>query len=138
MSHSLNFSLLCQYDLSKVGITVPVLISAGGPVVNVEAKLDTGAVFCVFERLHGEQLGLDVESGSRQVIGTVTGSFTGYGHEVLLSAFGLEFTATVFFAESESFSRSVLGRQGWLDRLRVGIVDYDGLLYLSHYDEPLT
>jgi hypothetical protein len=33
-----------------------------------------------------------------------------------------------------SADRNFLGRSGWLDRLRIGIIDYDHLLYLSTYD----
>jgi hypothetical protein len=25
---------------------------------------------------------------------------------------------------------------GWLDRMRLGLVDHDQQLYLSHYDDP--
>ena len=40
----------------------------------------------------------------------------------------------VFFAEDENFRRNVLGRNGWLDRVVIGINDYDGKLYLSRYE----
>jgi len=40
------------------------------------------------------------------------------------------------FAEADAFSLNVLGRVGFLDRLKVGIVDYEQLLYLGLYDEP--
>ena len=38
---------------------------------------------------------------------------------------------TYNFAEDENFSRNVLGRQGRLDRVRLGLVDYEGKLCLS-------
>lgn len=47
---------------------------------------------------------------------------------------GLEFSALVFFAQDPAFARNFLGRKGWLDRLRVAIIDYDRTLYLSTYD----
>jgi hypothetical protein len=31
---------------------------------------------------------------------------------------------------------NVLGRHGWIERMRLGLVDYEGLLFLAHYDEP--
>jgi hypothetical protein len=31
--------------------------------------------------------------------------------------------------------RNVLGRRGWLDRVRLGIVDYESALYLSALHE---
>jgi hypothetical protein len=33
-----------------------------------------------------------------------------------------------------TFNRSFLGRSGWLDRLRVAVVDYDRMLFLSAYE----
>jgi hypothetical protein len=39
----------------------------------------------------------------------------------------------VYFAEDENFSRNVLGRHGWLELVTIGLIDYDGKLYLSRY-----
>lgn len=49
---------------------------------------------------------------------------------------GLEFQPTVYFAADENFTRNVLGRQGWLDRVRLGLIDYEGKLLLSDYNDP--
>ena len=64
----------------------------------------------------------------------MAGSFVAYEHEVTLHTLGIEFSAVVFFAQDPAFSKSFVGRSGWLDRLRVGIVDYDRLLFLSAYE----
>lgn len=66
---------------------------------------------------------------------TATGAFTAYGHEVEINTLGIEMQATAYFAADEAFDRDVVGRSGWLDRARVAIVDHDGLLYISHYDD---
>jgi hypothetical protein len=50
----------------------------------------------------------------------------------------LDFDCVVYFAESQSYNRDVLGRQGWLHRIRLGLVDYDGKLYLSDYNDPIS
>jgi len=39
-----------------------------------------------------------------------------------------------FFAES-GIARNVLGRRGWLDRLRFGLVDYDQAIYIAEYNK---
>ena len=52
-----------------------------------------------------------------------------------LETLGYSFDVTVYFAVNESFTRNVLGRRGWLDQLRLGIVEYESKLYLSRYDE---
>jgi len=103
--------------------------------VAVRVKLDTGSTFCVFQRRYADLLGLDVESGTLQRIRTVTGSFNAYGHEVTLTVGELEWQAVVYFAVDEGFPVNVVGRVGSLDRLRVGVVDYEQLLYLAAYDE---
>jgi hypothetical protein len=45
------------------------------------------------------------------------------------------FDVMVYFAVEASFKRNVLGRGGWLDHVRLGLVDYQGELYLSRYAE---
>lgn len=80
-------------------------------------------------------LGLILESGYPQRIETAMGTFLAYGHEVSLLAMDCEFVTTVFFAALPGFFRNVLGRRGWLDRLRLGVIDYDGELYSSLYDD---
>jgi len=87
-----------------------------------------------FQRLYGEGLGLDIESGHRQQIGTATGVFTAYGHSVSLSVLSFEFDAMVYFAAEDSFKRDVLGRHGWMNRMTLGILDYEGELYLDRVD----
>lgn len=70
-----------------------------------------------------------------RTIATPTGhSFQAYGHTLSLTTLGLTFDeAIVYFAEG--LRRNVLGRRGWLDQVRLGLVDYDRTLYLSRYDD---
>jgi hypothetical protein len=97
------------------------------------AKLDTGAAHCIFERNYAEMLGVDVDAGRLQRFRTVAGAFAAYQHEVTIQTLGVEFSAVVFFAQDSTFNRNFLGRSGWLDRLRIAIVDYDRLLFVSPY-----
>lgn len=64
----------------------------------------------------------------------MAGSFIAYEHEVILHALGIEFSSVVFFAQDPAFTRNFVGRAGWLDRVRIGIIDYDRMLFLSAYD----
>jgi len=66
---------------------------------------------------------------------TVAGEFRAYGHELTLAVLGVEVQALVYFYENPNFTRNVLGRNGWLNRVRLGLVDYDSVVYLSPYDE---
>jgi len=130
----LNFEKAIFYDSGKLGITVDVTIQLSNLSVIFEAKIDTGAEACIFARSLGEQIGLEIENGERQRFDTVTGSFVTFGHSVNLNVTDIEFDSYVFFAEDENFSRNVLGRFGWLNRVIIGINDYDGKLYLSRYE----
>lgn len=101
----------------------------------VRVKLDTSSTFCVLQRRYAELLDLDVESGTSKRIRTATGTFMAYGHEITMTVSRLEWQAVVYFAEDENFPINIVGRVGFLDRLRVGVVDYEQLLYLAAYDE---
>lgn len=131
MSFDLSFETLVRYDPGNPGISLDVELRIDQTSHLVPAKLDTGSTHCIFARTHGEKLGLDIESGEELVINTVRGPFLTYGHPMTLIAVGFEFDSIVFFAANEDLSVSVLGCQGWLDRIILGINDYDGKLYLS-------
>lgn len=135
VTHKLLFSSLHEYDTRENGITVPVRLTVEKKMVDIAAKLDTGASFCIFRRVLGEILGLDIESGQKQAVRTVTGSFITYGHNVTLATLGLTFDVMVYFATDYNFARDVLGQQGWLNQVRIGIVDHDGKIYISKYDD---
>lgn len=115
MAETIEFDILHEYSLFEVGITVDLILQSGNLKVDVVAKIDTGSTYCVFERHHGEGLDLEIENGTPIEIGTATGTFRAYGHELTLSVLGIETVSTVYFAESEYFDRNVLGRIGWLD-----------------------
>lgn len=136
MPYTLIFAALHQYDTSQVGITIPVELSNGDRNVELTAKLDTGASFCIFRRDYGEALGLNIESGQEENVYLADGFLLKtYGHNITLSALGFQLDVMVYFAADPNITRNLLGRQGWIQQLRIGIVDYDGKLYISTYDE---
>lgn len=135
MAHTFTFRTRHSYDTTKVGITVPVELSDGTNVVQVDAKLDTGASFCIFERAYGEMLGLDVEGGTETLVSTANSTFRAFGHSLTVTALGFRFDVMVYFAADESIKRSVLGRRGFIDQLRLCLIEHDGELYISKYDD---
>lgn len=135
MAETLTFAHTYNYDTTRVGITVEAKLLWDGKCVECQPKIDTGASDCIFRRVYGEILGLDIESGYPQSFGTAVGSFRAFGHEITISVLGIETVATVYFAEYEGFRRDVLGQNGWLNRVRLGLVDYEGQLYLSHNED---
>jgi hypothetical protein len=135
MEYNLPSSHLHLYNSGEPGITVPVYLRSGETSLRVETKLDTGATHCIFQRIYGEDLGINIESGTPKRFGTATGSFLTYGHWITLSVFDSDFDVMVYFAADESFNRSVLGRHGFLDRVWIGLDDYAGKLYLRRNDD---
>ena len=89
----------------------------------------------MFSREIGEDLALPIERGLPKTLDSLGGPVEAFGHEVTLQTCGLAFTSVVYFAKYPGLRRNLLGQQGWLRQLRVAIVDYDNLLYLSRYDD---
>jgi len=135
MAREIYFDIDYDYDTLETGIMLPAELRFGEETSDVRAKLDTGSTFCVFERKHGERLGLDIESGIPLRMITATGRFDTFGHRINFSVLGIETEATVYFAADDSFFLNILGRHGWLDRVKLGLIDYEGKLLLSAYGE---
>lgn len=135
MVHTFTFRTRHSYDTTKTGITVPVELSDGLKVVQINPKLDTSASFCIFERTYWEMLGLDVEGGSPTLASTANSTFQVFGHRLTMTALGLQFDVTVYFAADENIKRNVLGRLGFIDQLCLCLVEHDGELYVSKYDD---
>jgi hypothetical protein len=133
VTHQLTFA--SAHDYGTDAIIIPVILRLGNVAARTDAYLDTGATFCVFKRSLAEPLGLEVETGEPLRLSTVTGNFDAYGHMLTLETLGYSFDVTVYFAAHESFTRNVLGRRGWLDQVRLGLVEYESKLYLSRYSE---
>ncbi len=128
---TLSFEEIWNYDAGIAGIPIPVELAVGELTVKPDAKLDSGSTFCIFQREQGEALGLDIETGLREIISTPTGSFVAYGHGVTLSTLGFQLDVIVYFAAHYGLTRNVLGRYGFMQQLKLGVVDYEGKLYLN-------
>ena len=135
MSESIDFDEVYEYNTLKSGITVPVKISRAENQVAFTAKVDTGSSHCIFERKYAEQIELEIENGIELSFNTATGNFRAFGHELTLTVLGIENVSTVYFAESQYFDRNVLGRIGWLDRVKLGLIEREGKLFLSEYSK---
>jgi hypothetical protein len=133
--YQLTFQQRFRYDSLKQGITLDVTLARGSESAVCAAKVDTGAQLCLFEREIAEGLEIDVEHGFRVEIGTLAGTLVAFGHEITLQSMGLTFHTVVYFPLHYNLQRNILGRQGWLQLVRLAVIDYDGELYLSPYDE---
>lgn len=137
MAYQLSFDVRYEYDSLAKGLTLDVALGQGAIQAGCKAKIDTGSQYCLFDRELGEDLGIEIESGQRIELHTLTGSMTAFGHEITLQTLGLTFQTFVYFPLNYNLQRNLLGRQGWLQLVRLAIIDYDNELYLSPYDDPV-
>ncbi len=135
MLYQLHFERLVEYDPGNQGISLQITLKLGKTSVEVPVKIDTGAGGSIFSRQYGEQPGLVIENEYQQTFSTATGTFLTFGHFVTLNIAGIEFDTLVYFAADEHFNRNVIGRFGGLDHFVIGVVDYEGKLYLRAYNE---
>lgn len=135
MLNTLTFLESHDYSGSaETGVVIPVVLVAGANRVRIHSKLDTGAQYCIFQREYGEELGLDIEAGELKRFSTAAGGFEAFGHDVTIEGFGASLDSRVYFSREYDFPRNVLGRIGWIRKFRIGLIDYDSMLYLSPYD----
>ena len=133
---TLNFDEQINYPADEQGINFDVVLSTDDSnFVSVTVKLDTGSTFCIFQRKYAEALGLEVEKGTKEFIRTAKGNFTAYGHTININFYNMEWTTAIYFAQDESFPVNVVGRAGFLNFLKIGLVDYEHLLYVTPYNE---
>jgi hypothetical protein len=71
-------------------------------------------------------LNLEIEAGDLRIFRTATEGVDAFGHAVELDVLGFKFESKVYFSGDERINKNLLGRAGWLDRIRLGLVDYDG------------
>jgi len=67
-------------------------------------------------------------------MGSMTGTLDTFGHEVTIQVNDIVLHSMVYFAKYPGIPRNLLGRNGWIRKLRLGLVDYDNTIYLSPYD----
>ncbi len=135
MNYQIEYAVKQIYDSRKVGITIKTILRRNDLSVAFNAKIDTGAEFCLFARELGEELDIDVESGERKNLSTLAGSLSAFGHYVELETLALKFDTLVYFARDYSLNRNLLGRQGWLQLVKIGLDDYRSEIYISPNQE---
>ena len=135
MPHSIDFQKETTYETLEIGITIEAALSDGEREMVCSAKVDTGSKNCLFEREIADRLEIDLESGYRERFSTLGGGIFAYGHFIQLETLGLRFESFVYFAESYTVNRNLLGREGWLNLVKLVLIDYENRLFLSPYSE---
>ena len=134
MTTQLTFTEEFRYKDDPSGIGIPLMLTYGSKSLRLPAKVDTGSEVCLFSHEIGLDLGIPIEQGIPIRLSSLGGPLDAFGHEVILQTGELAFTSVVYFAKYPGLARNILGRQGWLRSLRLAVIDYDNLLYLSAYD----
>lgn len=134
MSTVLSFDFEIRYEEDADGIPLPVRLTYGGRSISTTAKVDPGAAVCLFSHEDGLDLGIPIEQGIPIRLRSLTGTLDAFGHEVTLQTGSIVFQSVIYFARYQGLPRNLLGRRGWLRNLRLAVIDYDNLLYLSDYD----
>jgi len=132
--YQLDFARVYDYTGEDESIVIPVVLRSGGNEVHVAASVDTGASFCLFGTEIAEALGLNLTSGIRKRFRTANSSFDAYGHGVELDALGLAVHSFIYFFADPMIDKNVLGRSGWLDRVRLGLIHHENEIYLAPHD----
>lgn len=131
MTFSIDFQKKEIYESLDAGITIGAILRYGNSEALCKAKIDTGSQVCLFSRILADALEIEVESGYQQNFSTLGGGITAYAHEIELETLGLRFQSYVYFAESYTVNRNLLGRQGWLQLVIFALDDYRSEMYLS-------
>lgn len=135
MAFLIEFQKKSPYKSLATGITIETVLRYGELETICDAKVDTGSQVCLFGRSFADSLEIDVERGYREVFSTLAGSVVAYAHEIELETLGLRLQSYVYFAERYDIRRNLLGRQGWLQLLTLGLDDYHNELYLRTNQE---
>jgi predicted aspartyl protease len=97
---------------------IPIKIINKCAEIKFGALIDSGADFCIFDAEIGENLGLDVKSGSEEIFGGIqNGGFArAYIHEVKLNIGGWEYVTRVGFSyDIAKYGYGILGQKGFFD-----------------------
>lgn len=132
--HQLEFTRIYDYSGDEESVVVPVTLRSGVRQVRLAASIDTGASFCLFGAEIAEALGLTLDRGVRTRFRTANSGFEAFGHEVEIGVLGVATNAMVYFFSDPMIDKNVIGRTGWLDRVRLGLVHHDSKVYLAPYD----
>lgn len=138
----MNYKIVYRYrlvcDLKYASTVLPVVISANGRMEYVNAEVDNGSAFCVFQPEIAISLGIDIEKGIKDRVSAMGTIIEVYGHEVTLTLGDLSVDLVVYFPSYQHIPRNLLGKQGLLQKFLVGLDDHGGFVYLGYHDDQDT
>lgn len=106
---------------------IPIKIKNKGRSVNYEVLVDSGADLCIFDAEIGEIIGIDIESGRRDVVSGIAGQTADYFiHPVDIEIGGWPYKIEAGFLKrvAGGFNYGVVGQWGIFD---IFVVKFDFL-----------
>lgn len=101
---------------------IPIKISANGLTAKYDALIDSGADFCIFHAEIAEYLGIDVQSGLREVFSGVEESVgaEAYFHKLTLTIGDKSFQTLIGFSyDIADHGYGLLGQKGLFDKFLI-------------------
>lgn len=118
-----------QFQYKKFGQflrpVIPIKIKYNDVSVGYEVLVDSGADLCIFDAEIGELLGIDIESGRKNVVGGIAGQTASYfTHQVEIEVGGWPYEIEAGFLPrvAGGFNYGVVGQKGFFD---VFVVKFD-------------
>ena len=121
MSPRIEFDHEFSYrDLGK-GLFPGLAVTLVGPAGEDDliAIVDTAATYCLFNGIRAQAIGLDLASGRRETLSSLTGHLNGWIHRVELEILGSRFQCEVAFSD-QPIPRELLGRHSLFEQIRIG------------------
>ena len=97
---------------------IPIQVSYCDKKLRYAALIDSGADFCIFDGAVGEQIGVDVRSGPKEIFGGIQerGGAEAFLHEIVLNVGGWDYKTVVGFSyDIAKHGFGVLGQKGFFD-----------------------
>lgn len=101
---------------------IPIKISVNGQTAKYDALIDSGADFCIFHAELAEYLGIDVQSGLREVFSGVEDSIgaEAYFHKLILTVGDKSIKILIGFSyDIADHGYGLLGQKGLFDKFLV-------------------
>jgi len=104
---------------------IPIKIFHNDKVLRYDALIDSGADFCIFDAEIGEYLGIDIQSGLKEMFGGIQelGNAFAYLHKLDLNIGGWDYKTIIGFSyDIAKHGFGILGQKGFFN---IFIVKFD-------------
>lgn len=123
-----------QLIRGKLFPIIPVTLKYGDQEIRIEALVDAGANFSIFDAKVAKLLGINLEEGDKICPIGIGGHICAYLHDITMTVDNITIQTKVAFSAEFAVSLNIIGRQGFFDKFIVCYDDIDGNLLLRTRD----